>query len=123
MRGKLVAASLGEKGFVLTLEAGISILIFALLLFALPQQKSESMKELAAIQEANDLLRVWSAKTPTAQEMTGDLNGVFAGKAELWINEKEIISAQKTQNSIATEGALIDGALNENKVRIVVYYN
>lgn len=111
-----------EKGFVLSLEAVISVLIFMLLLLALPQQKPLSFKELAAIQQANDALRVWSTETPNEGEMAFDLNRILGNKAELWINEKQIVFSQKANNSIATEGILLDKMLNERKVRIVVYF-
>ena len=123
MQGSTIKALGRKRGFVLSFEAGVSILIFTLLLLALPQQSASSLKELAATQQANDLLRVWSATTPTNGEMAFDLNEIFGNRAELWVNEKQITQAQKAGKAIATEGTLLDGALNEEKVRIIVYYN
>ncbi|MEI7961755.1 MAG: hypothetical protein WCI04_05460 [archaeon] len=110
------------KGFVLSLDAIISFLILTLLITTIPQNPPQSNKELAALQQENDLLRVWSAKTTNAWEMASDLNEMLGNRAELWINEKQITFSIKTNNAIATEGIIINEELEEDKVKIVVYY-
>ncbi|MFA5125543.1 MAG: hypothetical protein WC462_00890 [archaeon] len=112
-----------QKGFVFSLEATLSLLLFALMLFALPAQESFSLKELAATQQANDLLRVWSAKQTTETEMISDTKILFENNAELWINETQLLSAEKKKNSIATEGIILDEKLFEKNVKIIIHYD
>ena len=112
-----------EKGFVFSLEATLSLLLFALMLFALPPQESFSLKELAATQQANDLLRVWSAKQTNETEMISDTKILFENNAELWINETQLLSAEKKKNSIATEGIILNEKLFEKNIKLIVYYD
>jgi hypothetical protein len=112
-----------EKGFVLSLEAILSILLFALMLFALPTTESTSLKEINAIQQANDLLRVWSATQTIENEMIKDTKILFQNNAELWVNENQLISCEKKKNSIGTEGILVDENLNEKNIKIIIYYD
>jgi|GEM_PF-1096309 len=112
-----------QKGFVFTMEAALSLLMLALMVAALPQPAPFSLKELAITQQANDLLRVWSAKSTNEMGMITDTNNLFLGNAELWNNEKKLIFAAAKGNSIATEGIILDDFLVERKIRIVVYYD
>ena len=112
-----------QKGFTFTMEAIIALLLFALMLFALPAQKPDSLKELLALQQANDLLRVWSITGINETEMVNDTKQLFGENAELWINETKLLEAQKTRNSIATEGIIWSPLRNENKIKVVIYYN
>jgi len=111
-----------NKGFVLTLEATTSIIIFGLLLLSFQPAEPQSLKELAITQQANDLLRVWSASTYSETEMIKDTNLIFFNNAQVWTNEKLIFNGQKLSKSIATEGILLDESLNETKIRIIVYF-
>ena len=111
-----------QKGFVFSLEATLALILFGLMLFTLPQVQTTSLKELAITQQANDLLRVWSAKETNENEMILDTQKLFGQNAEVWINEKQILSAQKKKNAIASEGTILDEALNEKRVKVVVYY-
>jgi hypothetical protein len=112
-----------QKGFTFTMEAIIALLLFALMLFALPAQKPDSLKELLALQQANDLLRVWSITGINETEMINGTKQLFGENAELWINETKLLEAQKTRNSIATEGIIWSPLRNENKIKVVIYYN
>jgi len=114
---------LAQKGFVFSLEATLSLLLFALMLFTLPTQESFSLKELAATQQANDLLRVWSAKQTTETEMISDTKILFENNAELWINESQLLDTKKRKNSIATEGVILDENLFEKNVKIIIHYD
>ena len=111
------------KGYIFTLEAGVSILLFMLMLSTLPQVRSESTKELALVQQANDLLRVWSAKETSEQEMVEDTKLVFGKSTELWINQKQTLIGQIKNNSISTEGILLNAQLQEQKVKITIYFD
>ncbi|VVB76521.1 Uncharacterised protein [uncultured archaeon] len=115
--------SLSKNGFIFTMEAALSLLMLALMIAALPQPNSFSLKELVVTQQANDLLRVWSAKSTTEVEMIADTNKLLNGNAELWVNENKLLNGLMRKNSIATEGILLDEWLAEKKVKIVVYYD
>ena len=112
-----------SKGFVFSLEAAVATLLFILMLSALPQQKSGSAKELALTQQADDLLRVWSAKTTNEQEMITDTKLVFQNNAAVFVNDKQILSAEQRKNNITTQGVILDDGLNEQKIQIRVYYD
>jgi len=118
-----VKQSMMQKGFIFTMEAALSLLMLALMIASLPQPNAFSLKELAITQQANDLLRVWSAKSTAETEMISDTNKMFLGNAELWIRGTKLLGSSIKNNSIATEGILIDGLLNEKKVKIIVYYS
>jgi hypothetical protein len=112
-----------SKGFVFSLEAGIALLLFTLMLFALPQTKTHTAKELALVQQENDLLRVWSAKETRESEMIQDVKLMFGTNATLWVNEKQVLQGQIKKNSISTEGIILNALLQEQKIRIIVYFD
>jgi hypothetical protein len=56
-------------------------------------------------------------------EIINDTKKIFGENAELWINETKILNAQNSRNSIATEGIILDSALRENKVKVIMHYN
>lgn len=112
-----------NKGFVFALESTISILLFALMLFSLPTQNNFSLKELAITQQENDLLRVWSAKETSESEMIKDTKELLGENVELWVGTKQILTAQSKKNSISIEGIILNSALQENKIKIIVYYD
>lgn len=53
-----------KKGFVISIEAMISLLVLILVLLSLPQENNTSLKELLITQQENDLLRVWASEQP-----------------------------------------------------------
>jgi hypothetical protein len=108
---------------VFALEAAISLLLFALMLFSLPIQNNFSLKELAIVQQENDLLRVWSAKETKESEMINDTKQLLGENAELWVGAKQILTTQVKKNSISSEGIILNSALQENKIKIIVYYD
>ena len=112
-----------KKGFVFSFEAIIALTLFALMLFAIPQQNDSSLKELLILQQENDLIKVWSVTNWDEQTLISDTKLMFNENAEVWVNEKNIFSCKKRKNSIASEGILLDQTLNENKIKLVVYYD
>lgn len=110
------------KGFVFTFEAILALLLFALMLFTIHEEKDMNFKELIITQQANDLLRVWSQKYPTENEMMTDIKSVFENNAGIKINEKEILKCDGS-NKLATEGIILNEFLKENKIIITVCYN
>jgi len=111
------------KGFVFSLEATIALILFVLMLVALPTHNTSSLKELLILQQENDLLRVWSAKQSSTQEMLSDIKLLFGENGELWINETQLNKAKVAKNSISSEGIILDDSLKENKIRIIVKYD
>jgi hypothetical protein len=111
-----------SKGFVFTFEAILTILIFILLLYSLPQEKTPTFKELIITQQANDLLRVWSQECLAEEEIMRDAKQLFKNQVSLWINEKELTKCN-AKNTIATEGIILDQHLKENKIKIIICYN
>ncbi len=110
------------KGFVFTFEAILTMLLFTLMLFAIPTQTNPNLKEVLILQQSNDLLRVWSQTYPTEQEMISDAKIVFQNNSTVKINGKELITCQG-KNKISTEGILLDDLLVENNITIIVCYN
>lgn len=111
------------KGFLFSLEATISIMLFLLMITTLPQVQNSSLKELLILQQENDLLRVWSAKETNTTEMLKDVELMFGKNAEVWINETQLTKSTLLKNSIASEGIILDNNLKENKIKIIVNYD
>jgi len=111
------------KGFVFSLEATISLMLFLLMLTTLPAQQNSTLKELLIVQQENDLLRVWSTKETSVQEMIYDTNLLFGESGEVWVNDKQLSKAKIAKNTIASEGIILDNLLNEKKVKIIVSYD
>jgi hypothetical protein len=111
-----------NRGFVFTFEAILALLLFALMLFAIPTQSNTNLEELLILQQSNDLLRVWSQSYPNEQELINDTKLVFQDKAIVKLNDKGLTTCFG-KNKIATEGVLLDNLLIENKITIIVCYN
>lgn len=111
-----------NKGFVFTFESTLTLLLFALMLFAIPTQKNTNLEELLILQQSNDLLRVWSQNYPTEIEMINDTKLVFQDKAIVKLNDIELTKCSG-KNKIATQGIILDNFLVENKITIIVCYD
>ncbi len=110
-----------KKGFVLSMEACFTLIIFFLILFSMTFPTKGSLRELIVFQQENDLLRVWSKEFPTEEEIIKDTEKIFSN-AVVFINEKEILIGEKCfGESIASEAKIINNKLEEKLVRIVVY--
>ncbi len=112
-----------KKGFAFSFEAIISLMLFSLMLFTLSTPKQTTLKELIILEQENDLIKVWSATNWNEQTLIKDTQTIFGKNAEVWINEKNILQSETKKNSIASEGTLLDTSLNENKVKIIVYFD
>lgn len=110
------------KGYVFTLEALLSLLIFALIISTVPVVESNSLKELIVLQQANDLLKVWSMKNLNEGEMVFDTKEMFGNNFSLYLDEK-VLHKGFGNESVATSAKIMSNALIERKVRIVVYFN
>jgi hypothetical protein len=111
-----------DKGAVFSIEAAISILCFAMLLTTINYTEKQSLKELIITQQADDLLRVWSAQFETQETIQEDAKKMFGNSASVYLNDEKILSAKEEKNSISTEGIILNELLEENTVRIIVYY-
>ncbi len=109
-----------NKGFVLSFEAALTLILFSLILISVPQPKTQNFTDLIILQQENDLLKIWS-KNYSPFEMVNDVKTNFYN-ASLFIDDVPLLSGKLTKNSIASEGILLDLFLIEHKVRIVVYY-
>ncbi|MDD3084087.1 MAG: hypothetical protein PHP82_03630 [Candidatus ainarchaeum sp.] len=110
-----------KKGFIISLEASFSLLMFSLILISISFPINESFKELIIVQQENDLLKIWSKKFPTEEEIIQDTKMLFQN-ASIFLDEKEIIIGKKCSgNSLANEAMIFDNQLNEKNIRIIVY--
>jgi len=116
---------IGKNGIVFSFEATIAILFFGIILITLPTPSENSLKELLLVQQENDLLKIWGINFPSESEMIEDTQLMFK-KFDLFIDNKQIFSFSNTDpeisnESIASEGIIVDEYLVERKIRIVVY--
>lgn len=96
-----------ENGFVISIEAVLSLVIFSLIILSINFPKDISLIELAIIQQENDLIRVWSAKETNEQEMIIDAKKVLGENVSLSVNSKEILLGKKTNNCYSSNAELI----------------
>jgi hypothetical protein len=111
------------KGFVFSLEATIALLLFVLMLIALPAHKESSLKELLILEQENDFLRVWSAKETSPSQMLNDARQIFEENVVVLVGENPLNQTLLKNNSIVSEGTLLDSSLSEMKVKIQVNYD
>jgi hypothetical protein len=118
-----MSKNINQSGFVFSLEATIAILIFSLLLITINFPIENSLKELVAIQQANDLLKVWSTQYPNNFEITFDTNELFGNSANVFIDEKKIVGEDCFGETISTETIILDDSLIERNFRIIICFN
>jgi len=112
-----------KKGFIFSFEAILSLLLLLLMICFLPAQPNLSLKELACIQQANDLLRIWSLEETSESEMISDTKLVFENNAQVMMDEKIIYDNPKKNNSISTQGEILDEGLSARMVKITVFFD
>lgn len=111
-----------KKGFVFTLEASVSFLIFCLVCINFVSTQNFSFSELIILQQENDLLKVWSINYPREEEAINDCKLLLGDFFELKINGKLIYSKKKMGNSISSSAVLLSENLSEVKFEITTYY-
>jgi hypothetical protein len=109
-----------NKGFVLSFEATLTLILFSLILLSVPQTKTQNFTDLIILQQENDLLKIWS-KNYSPSEMITDVKTNF-DNASLFVDNIELVKGIKTKKSIASNAIILDFFLIEHSVRIVVYY-
>ncbi len=96
-----------EKGFVISIEAVISLIIFSLIILSIALPQKVSLIELSIIQQQNDLLRVWGTKETTEQEIINDAKQLLGENVSLIINSKEVLLGKKTNTCYSSSGEMI----------------
>ncbi|MBT4191675.1 MAG: hypothetical protein HOE11_00040 [Candidatus Diapherotrites archaeon] len=109
-----------QRGFVFTLESTIAILVFSLLLLTISFPASNSMTELLVIQQANDLLKVWSVTYPSNNEIVFDTRELFGSKASVSVDRIKILNNTCFGDAVSSEAILLDDFLIEREFVINV---
>jgi hypothetical protein len=112
-----------KKGFVFTLEACISFLIFCFVCINLASTQNFSFSELIVLQQENDLLKVWSINYPSDQDAINDCKLLLGEFFELKIGERIVYSKKKSENSVASSAVLLNENLYEVHFEITAYYD
>lgn len=111
-----------NKGVIFSFEALISLILFALILISFPIIQETSFRDLIAIQQANDLLKVWSYDFKI-NEMKSDIEFVFNKNATLIIDNQIIYESPFLGERISVNGIILDDFLNERNIQIIIYFN
>ena len=112
------------KGMWLSIEAGLSLMILALLVLHSAPKQGQNLEDLYIIQKENDLLRVWAKEWPVSiQEMERDFTESFGGKSgELWIGgENRIIGGPCNRDCISSEMRFFDSRGQSYRVAVMVF--
>ncbi len=117
-----------QNGFVLSIEAVISLTVLILVILTISIQNEVSLKELLINEQQNDLLRVWSSNTDlfvNNNELIKDCEKMFGKNLTLYVNEVKLIGETNylvnKNNCISNEGIVIEkSTLLEKKIKIIV---
>jgi hypothetical protein len=116
-----------EKAIVLTVEAMLSLLLFAVIATLPLQSQETSLAELLILQKENDLLKVWllQESLPSEAEMLKDFETVFPqSSGTIEVDGKKIEVARKQADSaskIVSTAIFFDSALQRHEIRLTVY--
>lgn len=111
-----------NKGFVFSFESTIALILFALILFSIPNYQSNDFRDLIIIQKSNDLLKVWSYEF-NINEFSSDAEFVFGKRVDVLVDGEFILKSNFGGERISTSKKIIDNYLNKRNVTINVYYN
>jgi len=109
-----------QKGFVFSLEATIAILVFSLLLITINFPVEHSLKELVVVQQANDLLKVWSVHYPNNSEINFDTNSIFGDNASVFVDSQKVIWKECPGEAISSSAIILDDFLFERHFQIII---
>ena len=110
-----------DRGFVLSLEAVVSAMLFGSALMLLFQPASVSLGDIVVLQQENDLLKVWGVRYPSNAEALADAEKMFGKNFDLVIDGEIVRDCGMNGEGIASEGVLLDDFLAEHRVLIRVY--
>ncbi|MCX6801343.1 MAG: hypothetical protein NTZ73_04090 [Candidatus Diapherotrites archaeon] len=112
-----------SKGFILSIEATISILLLGLALATMFQHQSFSFKEITVLQQENDLLKIWGIKFPSDSEMIFDAKKMFGENFDIFVDGKQIFASKELhKNCVSSEATILDDSLKEKNFLIKVYF-
>jgi len=111
-----------NKGFVLSMEAVLSLILFSLLFVSITPSPQISFKELIALEQANDLLKVWSSNFEV-NELKSDIEFMFNKNVTLKLDEIVIVESNLKNESISTSAKILDKNLKERNVELIIYFN
>ncbi len=118
---------MAKSGFVLSLEATLSLLIVASIsILALsPAQKPDSLAELLILQKEHDLLKLWLKTRCSDADMIRQAKELFSGQEfELEINGIKVFTSYSggSKTAISAEVFIVDEGLNMKKVKLTVFH-
>lgn len=114
------------KGFVFSIEATISLLLFSIIILAVPIRENVSLKELLITQQENDLLKVWGNSSELLIEkntLIDDAKKMFGENFTIFVNQEKVYDSKKqnSKNCISSEGKIIEKiTLLEKNIKIIV---
>lgn len=113
------------KGFYLSLEAIISLLLLsALIVMQTPEQETNTgLKELVILQKENDLLRVWLIQGSfNEKEMVEDFQFVFPNaNGKITVDGKEIVIGKQEKNTVASSTLFFDNIMAMHSIKLSVF--
>ncbi|MDP2973801.1 MAG: hypothetical protein Q8N60_02005 [Candidatus Diapherotrites archaeon] len=113
-----------KKGFYLSMEAILSmVLLVSLLAFPLPQQSSY-LNDLHVFKKENDLLLLWQQQGSSLnlEQMQRDFQFAFPGlSGKIVFDGIEKPVGTGKNESIASEIAFFDGLMQRHEIKLVVF--
>ena len=112
-----------RKGFYLSLEAGISLLILVFILVAaIGVGNNTDLKELYILQKENDLLKMWAKEGISEKGMVSDFEFAFSGSCGFLEIDGKKSGGNCLGNSVASSAIFVDENLQKRKVTLNVFY-
>ncbi|MFH0955392.1 MAG: hypothetical protein V1777_04785 [Candidatus Micrarchaeota archaeon] len=111
-----------NKGFWLTLDAVLGILLVSGLLLMFASFPAESFSQTIVLQKEFDLFKVWDQTRPTTEEMRQDIERLFSSQDyELQINHQTVLAKNTGSfgNTVSAEGIFFQN--NWTSIRLTVY--
>lgn len=116
-----------DRGFFLSLESALSLILIAVLCVALisSAERKSGAEELYIFQKENDVLRVWSAKgfdnsalIEGFEKMFPEQNGKIEINGIIFFEKGKI---GKNEGAISSEAEFFDSLMNKTIVKITVF--
>lgn len=112
-----------SKGFVLSFDSILSLTLFILFFtFIFLNSQTTSFKELIALEQGNDLLKIWAIDFKE-NELKSDVEFFFNNNVTLKLDDKVIIESILKNECVSTSAFILDEELVERKVELIIYFN
>ena len=111
------------KGYYLSFEAIVSLLLLGLLLAMPLQARQPSLNDLHIFKKENDLLLLWAKQGSglTLQRMAQDFKFAFPGKSgEMFLDGERIAIGGSGRESVASKAVFFDKG-KKHGIRLVVF--